>query len=69
LVSREDDTEQALSARLPDYHTKTNPVLELFRRKEFVVSVDARPDPASVQEMIRARLRLSSEEPGLIPRG
>jgi len=69
LVSREDDTEQALSARLHDYHTKTNPVLELFRRKEFVVSVDARPDPASVQETIRARLRLSSEEPGLIPRG
>jgi len=59
LVSREDDTEQALSARLNDYHTKTNPVLELFRRKEFVISVDARPDPDSVQRTIRERLQLS----------
>lgn len=58
LVSREDDTEEALSARLNDYHTKTNPVLELFRRKEFVVSVDARPDPASVQTAIRDQLQL-----------
>ena len=33
LVSREDDTEEALTNRLRDYHTKTNPVLELFRRK------------------------------------
>src|SRR6476661_8974522 len=32
LVSREDDTEQALAARLRDYHQKTNPVLDLFRR-------------------------------------
>ena len=63
LVSREDDTEQALNARLHDYHTKTNPVLELFRRKEFVTSVDARPDPQSVQQTIRERLNLSPIEP------
>lgn len=36
LVSREDDTEQALAARLRAYHAKTDPVLELFRRKAFV---------------------------------
>src|SRR5438046_5795050 len=30
LVSREDDTEEALAARLRDYHEKTNPVLDLF---------------------------------------
>ncbi|MDQ3732722.1 MAG: nucleoside monophosphate kinase [Actinomycetota bacterium] len=61
LVSREDDTEQALASRLHDYHTKTNPVLDLFRGKEFVVSVDARPDPATVQQTIRDRLRLPAE--------
>jgi adenylate kinase len=58
LVSREDDTEEALANRLRDYHTKTNPVLELFRRKEFVVTVDARPDKATVQKEIRDQLGL-----------
>ena len=58
LVSREDDTESALAARLRDYHDKTNPVLEIFRRKEFVVTVDARPDKLSVQQSIRRELRL-----------
>jgi adenylate kinase len=59
LVAREDDTEQALAARLADYHHKTDPVLELFRRKEFVVSVDARPDKAAVHRAVRDRLGLA----------
>ena len=58
LVRREDDTEAALANRLRDYHSKTNPVLELFRRKEFVVTVDARPDKTTVQKDIRVQLRL-----------
>ena len=58
LVTREDDTEEALEARLRDYHEKTDPVLDLFRRKEFVVTVDARPDPATVQRSIRTELGL-----------
>jgi adenylate kinase len=58
LVSREDDTEEALAARLRDYHEKTNPVLDLFRRKEFVFTVDARPDKARVQQAIRGQLGL-----------
>jgi adenylate kinase len=58
LVSREDDTEEALAARLRDYHGKTNPVLELFRRKEFVFTVDARPDKVTVQQAIRDQLGL-----------
>ena len=58
-MSREDDTEEALTNRLRDYHTKTNPVLELFRRKEFVVTVDARPDKMSVQKEIRVQLGLA----------
>jgi adenylate kinase len=58
LVVREDDTEEALAKRLRDYHEKTNPVLDLFRRKEFVVTVDARPDRVTVQQTIRHRLGL-----------
>jgi len=63
LVSREDDTTDALTARLRDYHGKTDPVLELFRRKEFVVTVDARPDKATVQQEIRKQLNLASYLP------
>lgn len=60
LVSREDDTEDALAARLKDYHSKTDPVIELFRRKdEFVFTVDARPDKETVQAEIRRQLKLS----------
>lgn len=58
LVRRADDTEEALVNRLRDYHSKTDPVLELFRRKEFVVTVDARPDRATVQKEVRDRLGL-----------
>jgi adenylate kinase len=58
LVTREDDTEEALAVRLRTYHDKTNPVLELFRRKEYVITVDARPAPEIVQAEIRQRLGL-----------
>jgi len=60
LVTREDDTEEALAARLRDYHGKTNPVLDLFRRKEFVFTVDARSDKGTVQQAIREQLGLSA---------
>jgi adenylate kinase len=63
LVSREDDTEDALVARLADYHEKTNPVLELFARKEFVFTVDARPDKITVQQAIRDQLQLPRYRP------
>ncbi|HEX6076658.1 MAG TPA: nucleoside monophosphate kinase [Micromonosporaceae bacterium] len=70
LVSREDDTEQALTARLRDYHEKTDPVLDLFRRKEFVVSVDACPDKTTVQQAIREKLALPPYQPaGDAPQG
>jgi len=58
LAAREDDTDEALAVRLRDYHEKTTPVLELFRRKEYVISVDARPSAEAVQAEIRQRLGL-----------
>jgi adenylate kinase len=58
LVTREDDTEAALAVRLREYHEKTNPVLEIFRRKEYVVTVDARPPKQEVQQEIRKQLDL-----------
>ena len=64
LITREDDTEEALAVRLRDYHEKTNPVLDIFRRKEYVVTVDARPDREHIQQAIRSRLDLPPRFPG-----
>ena len=58
LTTREDDTEEALAVRLKTYHEKTNPVLELFGRKEYVITADARPAPEVVQAEIRQKLGL-----------
>jgi adenylate kinase len=58
LARREDDTEEAITTRLRGYHDKTDPVLEMFRRKERVITVDARPDELTVQRVIRQRLGL-----------
>jgi adenylate kinase len=62
LVAREDDTEAALAVRLSEYHSKTNPVLDIFRRKEYVATIDARPDKEQVQKAIRAALQLPPYE-------
>jgi adenylate kinase len=63
LTTRPDDTPEALAARLREYHDKTRPVLELFRRKEYVLNVDAQPDPQTVQGVIRARFGLPPYRP------
>jgi adenylate kinase len=60
LIRREDDTADALAVRLREYHEKTNPVLDIFRRKEYVVTVDTRPAKEQVQQAIRDKLGISS---------
>ena len=56
LIARPDDTPEAVLARLQDYHTKTQPILELFRRKELVVIVDGTRSVAEVQQDLRRQL-------------
>lgn len=56
LVSREDDTEEALASRLRDWHEKTDPILALLRRKERVVTIDASASVDEVQQAIRTAL-------------
>ena len=58
LVVRADDSPDALATRLREYHDKIDPVVELFRGKEYVTTVDARPDKVTVQQTIRDRLAL-----------
>ena len=56
LIARPDDMPEAVRARLQDYHTKTKPILELFRRKELVVVVDGTRSAAEVQQELRRQL-------------
>jgi adenylate kinase len=58
LVSRDDDNPEALAVRLREYHQKTRPVIDLFRRKEFVAEIDATRPRGEVQTAIRARFNL-----------
>jgi adenylate kinase len=60
LVTRADDTPEAVRARLRDYHAKTRPVLDLFRAKEVVLAVDATRPVAEVQDEIRRRLGVAA---------
>ena len=65
LVSRSDDNEEAVRKRLEDYHTKTAPLLDLFRQKELVVNVDGTESTETVQAEIRRKLgrTLGSRKP------
>jgi adenylate kinase len=59
LVVRADDTPEAVKDRLCDYHEKTRPLLELFRRKELIVVADGTKLAAEVQADIRGQLGLA----------
>jgi len=63
LVTREDDTEEALVVRLREYHDKTDPVLDLFRRKECVAVIDATASKEEIQQEIRDKLGLPPYKP------
>ena len=60
LVTREDDNEAAIRKRVADYHEKTAPLLDLFRRKELVITTDGSLKPDEIQADIRKQLRLES---------
>ena len=58
LVTRDDDTPEALAQRLRDYHERTEPAIALFAEKERLVEVDATGSKDDVSSEIRRRLRL-----------
>lgn len=62
LVQREDDTPEALARRLSDYYTSTEPVIDVFGRKELVVRVDASSSKREVFDAIRGRLDLPADD-------
>ena len=56
LISRPDDTEEVVLKRLEDYHAKTEPILDLFRQKELVVTVNGGQSTEAVQAEMRLQL-------------
>lgn len=58
LLSRADDNPDAVRSRLADYREKTQPIIDLFRRKELVVSVDGTRTAQGIQDELRQRLGL-----------
>ena len=58
LESRSDDTPQAIRARLDEYHVQAGPILELFGRKELVVTVDGTRGPDEVHREICRKVGL-----------
>jgi adenylate kinase len=62
LTARIDDTPEAAQVRLRDYHATTEPILELFRRKELVVVVDGTLSATEVQQNLRHQLGLKALE-------
>ena len=59
-MARADDTPEAVDERLRDFHEKTKPILELFRRKELILRAwDGTKPAAEVQQEIRRQLGLA----------
>ena len=58
LVLRPDDNPEAIHSRLRDYHTQTEPTLELFRKKGLILQVDGTRRPAEVYAEVRRELGL-----------
>lgn len=64
LEAREDDTPEALTARIKDHRESIAALLDRLRRNAPVFVVDASRDPETVQEEIRILLGLASHRFG-----
>jgi len=66
LSIRGDDTEETVRARLTDFHEKTAPVLELFKKKELVLQVDGSKSAEDVhQDILRSLTATGGTLPAL----
>ena len=59
VIQRLDDNDAAVRERLEDYHSKTQPIVDLFRKKELVVVVDGTRAPREIHDEIRQKLKLT----------
>jgi len=48
LITRTDDREETVRARLKAYHEETEPLIEYYRTQGILLTIDARPDAETV---------------------
>jgi len=53
LTEREDDKPESVKRRFELFHKKTEPIIEYYKEKGILVSVDGKPSPEAVREEIR----------------
>ncbi len=58
FTKRADDNPEALKVRLQEYHEKTKPLLELYRKKGVMISIDANRSVDDIYADVRQRLGL-----------
>jgi adenylate kinase len=58
FTKRVDDNPEALKVRLQEYHEKTRPLLELYRRKGMLITVEASRSIEEIYAEVRTRLGL-----------
>ena len=58
LIQRADDTKEAIENRLNTYYLKTEPILDMFRHKELIITVEGVGEPVTIQNEIRKQLKL-----------
>jgi adenylate kinase len=56
LIQRPDDNEATVVERLKVYDEQTKPLIDFYRGKKLLYSIDASGDPADVQERLTAAL-------------
>ncbi len=58
LLRRKDDAPAAIRERFRVYQHETRPVIEYYRKKGLLLTVDATPDPETVYGKVKKTLRL-----------
>lgn len=57
LAQRADDTESVVSERLKVYHQQTQPLVEFYKKKGVLVSIDGEQNPEKITEAVRRSLK------------
>ncbi|MFF5228090.1 adenylate kinase [Dactylosporangium sp. NPDC000521] len=67
IEHRSDDTEPVIRRRLALYHLMTEPILEWYRHRGILLSVDGMPEPDRVTSTVVSALRRRRPCPGPAP--
>jgi adenylate kinase len=63
LVQRPDDTEETVAHRLKVYEEKTKPLIEFYRQKGLLQSINAEGDVDEITQRLESALRAASKAP------